>query len=246
MRTANVPSDSDAHNASLPAARREPKSERSRRQGEPPRGPLTVFKLGGSHAYAPELRTWLKAIARARGSAVIVPGGGPFADAVRLAQKRMGFDDRAAHDMAMMAMAQFGRALTSLEPTLRLAASRAAIRRALLDKMIPVWAPERMAAAASLPESWELTSDSLAAWLAGEIGATRLVLIKYCQSEGPTLNAEELATRGVVDPLFPRYLSLSGARAYLAASDAAARFERESPRLAFPQIVTKEAAHGEA
>jgi len=245
MRTANVPSDRDAHYASLAAERREPRSERRRRQDESP-GPLTVFKLGGSHAYAPELRVWLKAIGRARGSAVIVPGGGPFADAVRLAQKRMGFDDRAAHDMAMMAMAQFGRALMSFEPTLQLAASRAAIRRALMDKTIPVWAPQRMAGAANIPESWELTSDSLAAWLAREIGAKRLVLIKHFQLDGLMFEAEDLVARGIVDPLFPRYLALSGARAYLAPSGAAACFARESPRLALPQIATKEAAHGEA
>jgi len=207
---------------------------------------LTVFKLGGSLAHAPELRAWLKAIAGLRGTAVIVPGGGPFADAVRLAQPRIAYDDAAAHDMAMMAMAQFGRALVSLEPALRLADSRTAIKRALQEGIVPVWAPNRMADAAFLPRSWEITSDSLAAWLTGEIGATRLVMIKHGDAGGPRLNADELAASGIVDPLFPRYLSLSGARAHLAAPDAAAGIAREWPRLAFPEIVAEDAAHGEA
>ena len=79
---------------------------------------LTIVKLGGSHALGPHLRGWLDAIAARAGSIVIVPGGGPFADAVRAAQGPMGFDDCAAHHMALMAMAQFGRALESLHPLL--------------------------------------------------------------------------------------------------------------------------------
>jgi len=246
MRTSDVPSDRDAHDASVPAERRERKGGTSRHQGKSGCWPLTVFKLGGSLAYAPELRGWLKAIEGLRGAAVIVPGGGPFADAVRLAQARMGYDDAAAHDMAMMAMAQFGRALVSLERALRLADTRAAIKRGLEECMVPVWAPNRMAEAARLPGSWEITSDSLAAWLAAEIGAKRLVMIKHCDAGGPRMRAEELAARGIVDPLFPRYLSMSGARAYLAAHDDAPRVARDWPRLALPEIVATEDAYGEA
>ena len=46
------------------------------------RGPIVV-KLGGSHAFATHLRAWLDALAQAGGNVVVVPGGGPFADAVR-------------------------------------------------------------------------------------------------------------------------------------------------------------------
>ena len=91
----------------------------------------------------------------------------------------MGYDDSAAHAMALMAMAQFGRALQSLNPALRLTASRSAISRALKDGMVPVWSPEPMAHAAKLPETWALTSDSLAAWLAGALGARHLLLVKH-------------------------------------------------------------------
>src|ERR1700738_2303502 len=92
---------------------------------------LTVVKLGGSHAYSDHLRAWLAAVVRGAGHVVLVPGGGPFADTVRVAQPKMGFDDRAAHHMALLAMEQYGRALTSLEPRLVLADSAPAIRRAL-------------------------------------------------------------------------------------------------------------------
>src|SRR5208282_4965952 len=173
------------------------------------RARLAIVKLGGSHASGPHIKEWLTAIAAEAGAIVIVPGGGLFADAVRSAQASMGFDDGAAHAMALMAMAQFGRALQSLNPALRLAASRSAISRALKDGNVPVWSPEPMARAAALPETWELTSDSLAAWLAGALGASRLVLVKHGRFEAAALDAHELVARGVVDPLFPRYLNAS-------------------------------------
>ena len=172
----------------------------------PLRPGLVVLKLGGSHAGAAHLLEWLAAIAAEAGSIVIVPGGGPFADAVRDAQVAMGFDNGAAHEMAMMAMAQYGRALQSLNPALRLAASRTAILRALDEGKVPVWAPERMTLAANLPESWELTSDSLAAWLAGEIGARRLILVKHGRFAARRLEVLDLVEDGVVDPLFPRFI----------------------------------------
>jgi len=193
--------------------------------------------LGGSHATGPHLKDWLAAIAAEAGSIVIAPGGGPFADAVRAAQPRIGFDDRAAHAMALMAMAQFGSALESLNPALRLAASRAAILRALKEAKVPVWSPERMARAAALPETWDLTSDSLAAWLAGALGASRLVLVKHGRFEGAAVDAHDLVVRGVVDPLFPSYLKESGAQAWLAGPAESARLAEGLRRPLFPEIV---------
>src|SRR4051794_16524117 len=121
---------------------------------------LTVIKLGGSHAFAPHLRPWIAAIARQRGSIVLVPGGGPFADAVRAAQPKMGFDDGAAHRMALLAMEQYGCALASDSKRFALADTRAAIDRALRLEQVPVWLPTRMVLAApEIPASWDVTSD---------------------------------------------------------------------------------------
>ena len=70
------------------------------------RARLAIVKLGGSHSSGPHIRDWLAAIVAEAGGIVIVPGGGPFADAVRSAQPRMGFDDRAGDAMALLAMEQ--------------------------------------------------------------------------------------------------------------------------------------------
>jgi aspartokinase-like uncharacterized kinase len=206
---------------------------------------LVVIKLGGSYAYsarAAERSDWLDAIDRCAGQAILVPGGGPFADAVRSAQHELGFDDSAAHHMALLAMEQYGRALASGRPRFKRASSAGEIRGVLADGGVPVWAPARMALAAkNLPESWDLTSDSLSAWLAGVLGASRLLLVKRIAGSRVHLSAAELAAAGLVDPLFPRFLGASGAEAYIAGpadhAVAAAAIRRSGPpgsRIALP------------
>jgi aspartokinase-like uncharacterized kinase len=164
---------------------------------------LIIIKLGGSHAESPLLRPWLDAIAAA-GRCVLVPGGGPFADAVRTAQPRMGFDDTAAHDMALMAMAQYGRALCALHTACIAADSDAAIRAALTARRVPVWLPWPMLRdAPGVPPSWDVTSDSLALWLAIHLGAAGVVLVKHDAARGGS--ARELVASGLVDAAFPHY-----------------------------------------
>ncbi len=215
---------------------------RLRRAAGSSRARLAIVKLGGSHANGPHIKDWLRAIAAESGAIVIVPGGGPFADAVRSAQASMGYDDSAAHAMALMAMAQFGRALISLNPALRLTASRSAISRALKEGKVPVWSPEAMARAAALPETWALTSDSLAAWLAGALRAGHLVLVKHGRFEAAAVDVRDLVAHGVVDSLFPRYLKESGARAWLAAPVDSARLADGLQRPIFPEIVGQDEA----
>lgn len=193
---------------------------------------LAVLKLGGAQARGGRLGEWLDAISAHAGRLVVVPGGGPFADAVRSTQQQIGFDDIAAHEMAMVAMSQFGRALASLRPGFQLADSEAALREVLRRGGTPIWSPERMARAAGLPASWDLTSDSLAVWLAGQLGAQRLILVKH----GLPGSAAELARGGVVDPLFPVYLAETGVRAFLAAPDSAGRLAEGLDGGAFSEI----------
>jgi 5-(aminomethyl)-3-furanmethanol phosphate kinase len=182
-------------------------------------GNLTVVKLGGSHAFSPHLRHWLAAIARGAGGVVLVPGGGPFADAVRAAQPAMGFDDRAAHRMALLAMEQYAHALAALDAGLVPAATVAVIRRALRQGRVPIWMPCRMASAApDIAASWDVTSDSLAAWLARRLGARRLVLIKSVDGDGAR-RAADLCACGVIDSALPGFLVAGGLEAAILGRD---------------------------
>jgi aspartokinase-like uncharacterized kinase len=111
--------------------------------------------------------------------ALIVPGGGPFADAVRHADARLALADSAAHWMAILAMDQYAHLIASRLADAALVYDRAGIADALRGGRIPVIAPARwLQDADPLPHSWEVTSDSIAAWLADQVSATALVLIK--------------------------------------------------------------------
>jgi dihydroneopterin aldolase len=128
----------------------------------------------------------------------------------------MRFSDAAAHRMALMAMGQFGIALAALSAAYTLAASRDELDGILRAGRIPIWLPEKMALdATSVPASWEVTSDSLAAWLAGVYGARRLLLIKSRDVAAP-ISALELADAQIVDPAFPRFAAKSKAEVWLA------------------------------
>ncbi|MFY9840432.1 MAG: hypothetical protein WAK55_29005 [Xanthobacteraceae bacterium] len=168
-----------------------------------------VVKLGGSFAFSEVLTDWIGALASCAGSVVIVPGGGPFADAVRRAQGRMGFDDRAAHDMSLLAMEQYGRALISFDDLLSAADTVEVIERRLAARRVPVWMPMRMvSAAAAIAPSWTVTSDSLAAWLCTQIRADRLILVKHADLSSGPARCEDLITMGLVDEAFPSYLQM--------------------------------------
>ncbi len=178
---------------------------------------LTVVKLGGSYAFSQRLKAWLEALASCAGSVVVVPGGGPFADAVRAAQARMGFDDRAAHHMALLAMAQYGCALESLGSGFVTAASSEEIARAVRAGRVPIWSPLPMTLdAPDLPAAWEVTSDSLAVWLARTIGAGRVVLVKHVEVGPAGAQAADLAARGILDAFLPGILGADGPQAYIA------------------------------
>jgi dihydroneopterin aldolase len=166
-----------------------------------------VVKLGGSFAFSAILTDWIRALTSCAGRVVIVPGGGPFADAVRTAQRRMGFDDRAAHLMSLLAMEQYGHALLCCDDLLQPADSVERIEKHLAAHRVPVWMPARMvAAAADVEPSWMVTSDSLAAWLSGTIGAGRLILVKHVGAPSGPEQCQDLVAMGVVDEAFPQYL----------------------------------------
>jgi 5-(aminomethyl)-3-furanmethanol phosphate kinase len=158
-----------------------------------------VAKVGGSLWRSPLLSRWIAALAAWPGPSCIVPGGGPFADAVRAAQGPMRFSERAAHEMALIAMEQYGIALCDLFGGLALAATPREAAALRAQGRTPVWRPRAMALEAALPACWDVTSDSLAAWYARESGAPRLLLIKSADAAGAS-EAESL-----VDPCFSEY-----------------------------------------
>ena len=139
------------------------------------------MKLGGGLlAHGDELDAALATIGAGRARRLlVVPGGGPFADAVRDIDRRLRLSDDAAHWMAVLAMDQCAHLIADRLADGVLVADTRAVVTALDAGKLPVLAPfQWMREADPLPHSWDVTSDSIAAWIAGEVGARRLVLVK--------------------------------------------------------------------
>jgi aspartokinase-like uncharacterized kinase len=146
-----------------------------------PRDGVTVVKVGGGlSGIAGALDVVAAALASAgrRRRLVVVPGGGPFADSVRRFADGTPLSDDAAHWMAMLGMDQYAHVLAERIPA-PLVEEPGAIAAAVGRAGVAVLAPYRwMRAADVLPHSWDATSDSVAAFVAGALDAVRLVLIK--------------------------------------------------------------------
>jgi aspartokinase-like uncharacterized kinase len=198
---------------------------------------LWVVKLGGSLANSVFLKPWLTVLAQGGGRLVVVPGGGAFAEAVRTAQRTLRFDDATAHRMALRAMEQYATMLCRLEPSLHPVDTLEAMVDALARELVPVWLPARMVLAQpGIEASWDVTSDSLAAWLAAEVGATALTLVKAMQVDG-ALTADVLARAEVVDRAFPAYYARCGCACSIVGAAEHAHF-RDALRHGTPAGIT--------
>lgn len=166
--------------------------------------PTWVIKLGGSLLGSPELKHWLEVLARhGDGRMVIVPGGGIFADAVRESQQRCGSSDATAHKMAVMAMDQYGVLMAGLNPDLVTARSELEIAERGWQHRCIVWLPSKMVSSdEKIPTNWQVTSDSLAAWLAAKLNARHLILVKSQRPDVDQISLERLIKDGMVDQHF--------------------------------------------
>jgi probable H4MPT-linked C1 transfer pathway protein len=167
-----------------------------------PASPIrTVVKVGGALlGRQGALDTIVEVLGRvAEGGApvLVVPGGGPFADVVREIDTEIGLSDDAAHWMAIVALDQYAELLASRIPGSRIVRGPGEAAAALEAGALPILAPSNwLRSADPLPHSWDVTSDSIAAWVAGRLGAERLVLAK----------AGRVDVSALVDPHFARAL----------------------------------------
>jgi len=166
-------------------------------------GPLIV-KVGGGLLRDEGLdglrRACADVVALASGRRVlVVPGGGPFADAVRAVDAQVGLADAVAHRLALHAMDQLGVLLAALLPDAEIATNLAPPRALGILAIAPAFTGR-----AGIPESWAVTSDSLAVFAAAAMGAEEAVLLKPVagvmarwpsdEPPIPELTADELQT----------------------------------------------------
>ena len=123
---------------------------------------------------------------------LVVPGGGPFADAVRAVDAQVGLPDEVAHVLALRAMDQLGVLLAPMLPGAELLRELVAPRALGLLVVTPAFEGRP-----DVPVSWEVTSDSLAVLAAGAIGAEEAILLKPVDG-------------GAVDPYLPEAMRRTG------------------------------------
>lgn len=173
---------------------------------------MWVIKIGGSLGGDPLLPQWLTLLGQLGGGRVtVVCGGGSFADEVRRSQRQWQFDELAAHNMAVLAMAQTAYQLHALNPALQLTARKTEIPQLLRQGKTALWLPLELRR--DRPDgrtSWDATSDTIALDLAKHLNAEQLVLVKSCAID-PQHTLAELGDAGVVDP---RFAELSGDAAF--------------------------------
>ena len=190
---------------------------------------VRVIKLGGSLLELPDLRSRFEAwFARQRPAVnVMIVGGGELVEAVRGIDQQQSLDAAFVHWVSIDLMATTAKLASEILGIGRLIATSQELSAFLggigtlgdgAEPLVAVLQPSayycREDAArdgCDLPEDWSCTSDSIAAWLATQVGACELVLLKSTAVDGECSRAvsgdqlELLSQSGVVDAAFPRF-----------------------------------------
>ena len=168
-----------------------------------------VVKVGGSLLTWPGLRDGLSADWQARRARrlVVIVGGGGAADLVRDLDRIHGLGERRSHHLALRALDLTARVLAGLIPGLEVVERPDELDSVWDAGQIPIFSPRRFLEGDAegpdpLPQTWEATTDSIAARVADHLGAAELALLKSAPLP-PGTDRASAARLGLVDPLFP-------------------------------------------
>jgi aspartokinase-like uncharacterized kinase len=139
-----------------------------------------VLKIGGSLAENPDslltLCEALSGLAKVH-KIVIVPGGGEFADRVRELDQRITLSNRTAHQMAVLAMDQYGLLLLDITPNSYAIREIEKLNNTIEGKLQFFLPSQYILCEDPLENSWDVTSDSIAAHIADRIHVKKLILV---------------------------------------------------------------------
>ena len=139
-----------------------------------------VLKIGGSLVEDPvslfRLSKELSDLAKTH-RIVVVPGGGEFADIVRRLDKTYELSKTVAHKLAILAMDQYGLFLSEIIPASYVSHDIEEISNSVKGT-IGVFLPSKlMFLKDPLEHSWDVTSDSITAYIASMLDAKKFVLV---------------------------------------------------------------------
>jgi aspartokinase-like uncharacterized kinase len=141
----------------------------------------SVIKVGGSLLSHPKkLRVLCRELSGVskKHKLIVVPGGGEFADVVRVLDKRFSLSNSTSHMMAVLAMDQYGLMLSNLIPNSH-AINKIEEVNCFLDKeKVPIFLPSNLFLSEDpLENSWDVTSDSIAVYLAHRMQVHKVLLV---------------------------------------------------------------------
>ena len=141
----------------------------------------TVVKVGGSIAAYPEklraLCVKLSEVSK-RHRLIVVPGGGEFADVIRSLDERFSLSCGASHRMAILGMDQYGLLLSDLMANSVLVSKLEELKCFLDSGRLPVFLPSNLLLREDpLENSWDVTSDSIAIYIADRLDIRKVVLV---------------------------------------------------------------------
>jgi aspartokinase-like uncharacterized kinase len=141
----------------------------------------TIVKVGGSLALYPEklraLCAKLSEISK-KHRLIVVPGGGEFADVVRDLDKRFNLSCETSHRMAILGMDQYGFLLSELIHNSSIVNQLENLQKVLDSPKLPVFLPSNLLLSEDpLENSWDVTSDSIAVYIAGRLQVRKVLLV---------------------------------------------------------------------
>jgi 5-(aminomethyl)-3-furanmethanol phosphate kinase len=193
-------------------------------------GSLSILKLGGSLLSLPDVGDRLISFVEQHQivNPVVVVGGGDAADLVRVWTERFELSDPEGHDLALQAMTLNAQLLSHLNADFSLINAPLEGDAPCEQQRILILQCQSAAARLEaklpqeqhIPKSWDVTSDSIAAWFATSWEAERLYLLKSADMPAglPTCRlspdclplhradiVRSLTQRGFVDRAFARF-----------------------------------------
>lgn len=169
-----------------------------------------IIKVGGSLLDLPDLAARLDSLlARLEDrQPLLVCGGGQAADLVRSWDQKHGLGETTAHWLAIQSLRLNEQLLCELLPETRIVSSHAEAADTWKAYQIPILCSETYlrrtlsSQIAPLPASWDVTSDSISAWVSITWPAEELILLKSADLP-QDMSLSDLALMGFVDRYLP-------------------------------------------
>jgi len=166
---------------------------------------VCVVKLGGSLLDVPGLPARLFQVLQTESAQTefwLIPGGGRFAEEIRRLDRISHWPAEVSHRLAIQTMGLTAQLVAESSPLFERVEKLDAVSTPGRVRVLDV---SQLPEIDGLPATWEITSDSIAAFVATRLQASRLLLLKSISLPSPPPSADAAARAGWVDSCFAGY-----------------------------------------